>query len=323
MSLMDADPVNPKSLFLYLMGMWGKTGINCFVLITGYFMCKSEITLRKFLKLLLEIEFYKIVIHFSFVVTGYIPFSLKEFLWFLLPIDDITDGFVSCYLVFFLFIPFLNALIHNLDKKQHLLLMFLCLSVYSFWNTLPGVEVGVNDSIWFCILYVTTSYLRLYPVEKDNNTCFWIFMLLLTMGLAMASVLSLAWARQYEISFGAYALVGCPWNTIAFLVSISVFMFFKSLNMAYSKWINVVGGGTFGVLLIHANSDTMRLWLWRDVFDNLGHYATNSIYLHAIFVPIIVFVVCSLIEYVRMKTIERPILDFTYNTIRKYFPNAK
>ena len=37
MSLMDADPLNPKSVFLYLVGMWGKTGINCFVLITGNF----------------------------------------------------------------------------------------------------------------------------------------------------------------------------------------------------------------------------------------------------------------------------------------------
>jgi hypothetical protein len=35
MSLMDADPLNLKSIFLYLVGMWGKTGINCFVLITG------------------------------------------------------------------------------------------------------------------------------------------------------------------------------------------------------------------------------------------------------------------------------------------------
>lgn len=40
-----------KDLFYYLFGMWGKTGINCFVLITGYFMCQSNITLRKFLKL--------------------------------------------------------------------------------------------------------------------------------------------------------------------------------------------------------------------------------------------------------------------------------
>ena len=33
-----------KSIFLLLFGAWGKTGINYFVLITGYFMCKSNIT---------------------------------------------------------------------------------------------------------------------------------------------------------------------------------------------------------------------------------------------------------------------------------------
>ena len=29
--------------------MFGKTGINCFTLLTGYFMVKSNITLKKFL----------------------------------------------------------------------------------------------------------------------------------------------------------------------------------------------------------------------------------------------------------------------------------
>ena len=60
------DPVSAKSIFLLLFGAWGKTGINCFVLITGYFMCKSQITLKKFLKLLLQIMFYKVVINSIF-----------------------------------------------------------------------------------------------------------------------------------------------------------------------------------------------------------------------------------------------------------------
>ena len=58
LDVMHNDPMSGRSLYLYLIGMWGKTGINCFVLITGYFMCKSHITVKKFLKLLLEILFY-------------------------------------------------------------------------------------------------------------------------------------------------------------------------------------------------------------------------------------------------------------------------
>ena len=45
------DPMSFHSQFILLFGAWGKIGINCFVLITGYFMCTRSISLRKFLKL--------------------------------------------------------------------------------------------------------------------------------------------------------------------------------------------------------------------------------------------------------------------------------
>ena len=41
-----------RDIFLLIFGWGGKTGINCFVLITGYFMCTSNITVRKFCKLI-------------------------------------------------------------------------------------------------------------------------------------------------------------------------------------------------------------------------------------------------------------------------------
>lgn len=49
------NPFCAKSNIYYILDMWRWTGIDCFVLITGYFMCKSHITLRKYLKLLLEV----------------------------------------------------------------------------------------------------------------------------------------------------------------------------------------------------------------------------------------------------------------------------
>ena len=52
MGLMEKDPLSMKSIFFYIFGMWGKTGINCFVLITGYFMCKSNIQVSQVQKLM-------------------------------------------------------------------------------------------------------------------------------------------------------------------------------------------------------------------------------------------------------------------------------
>ena len=74
MYIITEEPATSKSLYLWLLGMWGKTGINCFVLITGYFMCRSNITLRKFLKLFLEVIFYNIVVWRIIVATGYEDF---------------------------------------------------------------------------------------------------------------------------------------------------------------------------------------------------------------------------------------------------------
>ena len=59
-----------KLIFFYLSGAWGKTAINCFVMITGYFMCTSRITLKKFIKLIFQIEFYNIIIYKSRLANG-------------------------------------------------------------------------------------------------------------------------------------------------------------------------------------------------------------------------------------------------------------
>ncbi|WP_366946850.1 hypothetical protein [uncultured Bacteroides sp.] len=49
--LYDFSDINGNMLFLQFFGFAGKIGINCFLLITGYFMCQQKVRLVKFLKL--------------------------------------------------------------------------------------------------------------------------------------------------------------------------------------------------------------------------------------------------------------------------------
>ena len=77
---MAISPTAANTLYLWMLGMWGKTGINCFLLITGYFMCKSSITLNKFIKLMLWIYRYKIIIFCIFLTTGYETLSIPRIL---------------------------------------------------------------------------------------------------------------------------------------------------------------------------------------------------------------------------------------------------
>lgn len=302
----NQQPFEAKSLFLYLFGMWGKTGINCFMLITGYFMCKSEITLYKFTKLILQIIFYKIVFTLIFALSGYHNYGVIEIIKDISPFWNITDGFVSCFIIFYLFIPFLNILIKNMSQKRHLLLIILCLGIYTLWDNINiFASVAFNYVSWFSILYLIASYIRLYPIYKKDDYKFWGWATLVSVAIAILIVPLLL-----KIKFFPYMHVSDSNAIFAVIIGICSFMFFKNIPMKHSKTINTIGASTFGILLIHANSDTMRQWLWRDTLDNVGWLNSEHIYLHAIIATVGVFIVCSVIDIIRMKTIEKPLMSF-------------
>mgnify|MGYP004609554575 CR=1 FL=1 len=60
--------------------------------------------------------------------------------------------------------------------------------------------------------------------------------------------------------------------------------------------------------MIHANSMDMHHWLWDSVLKNALYYDSKFIYVHAIGSVIIVFVVCTIIDIIRITLIEKPIL---------------
>lgn len=159
------SPISINSIFVTILGAWGKVGINCFVFITGYFMCTSNITLRKFLKLYLEVVFYNIVIGLLFAILKYKSVTAGLLLSKLIPINSVTEDFISCFLLFYFLIPFLNVFIKSLNKRQHILFISICIFIYSFLGTLWGdsyASYRTNYVTWFCILYFISSYIRLY-----------------------------------------------------------------------------------------------------------------------------------------------------------------
>jgi hypothetical protein len=79
------------------------------------------------------------------------------------------------------------------------------------------------------------------------------------------------------------------------------------MNIKYSKVINAFGAGTFGVLLIHANSNAMRIWLWEETIDVVGHYTMPlwGLILYSIGVVLAIFIICNLIDQLRIVTVEK------------------
>ncbi len=105
---------------------------------------------------------------------------------------------------------------------------------------------------------------------------------------------------------------------LAVATSISAFMYFKDLKMKHHKRINTIAASTFGVLLIHANSDTMRYWLWQKVVDCKGAYYFSHSCLYAIGAALAIFAICIVIDYIRIHTIEKWTFHFIDPYLEKY-----
>ena len=314
---MATNPFAPNSLFFYLFGAWGKTGINCFVMITGYFMCKSHITVKKFLKLLLQIELYTIVIYFIFVITGYQSFSLIGFAKAVIPVRIISDGFIAAYIVFFLFIPFLNVLLRHLNEKMHLRLLLLCLFLYTFLGTMPGFGVTMNYVSWFIVIYFLSSYVRLYPRKIFYRTKLWG-----SLGIISILVSALSVIVFLYLGLSQYGLLADSNKILAIITAFCLFMFFKNVKIPYIKFINMVASASFGVLLIHANSDTMRQWLWKDTLQNAVVFHTAWCYLHFICSVFGIYIICTCIDLIRIYCLEKPFFrwyDKKSSVIYKWF----
>lgn len=303
MSYIDAQStLRFQDYFLLLFGWGGKTGINCFVLITGYFMCTSSVKKVKFLKLLGEIYFYTVILWNIFFFTGYEAFSLKAFLKMLFPFFTVADNFTSCFLLFYLLIPFLNKLVHALTEKEHFMLMAWCIGIYAFLPSFAKANVVFNYITWFSILYVIASYIRLHPKDWFNSTRITGFWAGASLLLSWASVIVLAmFSRIIGKGIGiCYFFVADSNKVLALMTGVSTFLFFKNLKIGYSKVINTIAASTFGVLLIHANSDTMRRWLWVDVCKNVGAYETGNAVVHAVLTVMIVYMLCTIIDIIRI-----------------------
>ncbi len=308
-----------KSIFMLLFGWGGDTGINCFIMITGYFMCKQSITPKKFLKLCLEVMFYNITIYAVFLIFGGAELSIKEIMRAVLPISAVTNSFVPAYLIFYLLIPFLNILIGAMNEKQHIRLVALGLFTYTVLSTMV-LEVVFNYVTWFSVVYMVASYIRLYPKKIFDNGKLWGILAAASLLASWGSVIFMAFvSKTFKIdSLYYYFFVSDTNKPLALITAVCAFMFFKNLDLKYNKVINKIAASCFGVLLIHNNGAVMRQWLWKDFLKNPVVYETGTAVIHALVSVVSVYALCTAADMLRIKFLERPVLNFLSKKEKNY-----
>lgn len=280
-------------------------GVNCFVLISGYFLVNSSFKMKKALHIYLTTLFYSVIFFIAYVIVN--GFSLGNMLSSFLPISMSTYWFITVYLVLYILSPFINLLCNNMTQKQHAALLLILVIVFSVWKcVLPFAETldtrkGYSLT-WFIVLYLTGAYISRYGVQlfKRNwlNLVAYFVIAILSTGVKLSTILL---SNRFPILEKGQNLFYHYDSITVYLGAVFLFVFFSRLNCEGAFWRKTVGfiaPSVFSVYLIHEN------FLWREfLWGTLvrANEMTQSPYfiLHYFASVIIVFCACILIDQLR------------------------
>lgn len=242
------------------------------------------------------------------IFLGYETFSLVSFGKTLFSmIKGVNVGFTATFFLLYILMPFINQLVSNLSKKQYTALLFI---LFFFYTIIPTFFI-INDTFdeigWYITMYLTGGYIRLYLNEIRLTSAKAFCLIIINLILIAVSILCLD-----KLAYNPYHMVINANKLLAVTLASSLFMAFKNLDIGYNKWINKLSSATFGVLLIHANSDAMREFLWRGVLKVTDFYNSDKLIIYAVLSVLAVYIICSLIELFRIRYIERPFLNKIY-----------
>jgi len=283
-----SNEISINRLWQQLSVMHGQFGNDIFVLISGYFLVKSnKIKISKLFGLVSKALFYFAVM-ICFVIFMKNPISKSELLslWW----------FVQIYFVLYLVHPYINVLLNNLSREEYKK-MLLMLGLY--WSLLPMLIIwsfAGSGLIYFIYIYSIGGYFNLHAKDFGNKKFILYGFLFIMLNLSMIIILDLLGLNATRIEERIMGMM----SPVTLLGAMCMFIGFKKIPLKNNKLINLIASATLGVYLLHENI-LMRPFLWLKVFKNFSFQDSPYLIPYSIGVVILVFAACTLIEITRSK----------------------
>lgn len=305
----EITSLSTNAVIMEILSLGGRIGYDCFIIISGYFLIKSEFKINKLLRFIFQVTFYSIGLYLIFLISGKIKFGIKTFANALLPIIYMNYSFATEYVILLFISPYLNKFIYSVERKQ---LQNLIIILFTCWSIIPTIfngDMGFSSVGLFVYLYLIGAYIRIYEVKwmrsfKINVSGLFVMIGCLILSVIIFNVAGIKiptlFSKATHFSEATYVPV--------VLSSIFLFLIFKNIDMKYSKAINVISSATFGVLLIHDN-EYVRNFLWIEVFKNSSMIKSKYFIIYEILVVLSVYIVCTIIEIIRSRLIEQPLFN--------------
>jgi hypothetical protein len=303
----DQTPLLINELFIQTISIFGKMGVNCFILISGYYLVSTKgIAVQKILKIWGEMLFYSLGISIVLWAAGVGTVTPEMIVISLLPVLTDTWWFASCYFIMLILAPFLNRMVHSIDRRMHMELIAVLLLLWSVVFTVTKWAVEGGNLSWFITLYLVAAYLRLYGGRIADSMALNIVIAIVSIAVMELSFIAL----DLTVSGGAKLpycdrvfYVGMR-SLPQFALSLSVFNIFRNIRMEHHPCLNALALTTFGVYLIQEHP-LMKDYLWQGLFRNFEYSHSDMLVLHMLMAVSITYAICAAIDAIRIRTAEK------------------
>lgn len=325
----------------------GKIAVELFVIISGYFLISSKFKIRKLLKLWFEVFCYSVIPVVIYNIIQGKEFTFDSFYKYLYPVSSNIFWFVTSYIQLYLLSPFIVKMIKSIKKDTIKKMLIMITLIFIVMRTIlykPNIfEFG--NIFGFIYFFCIGAYIKLYGIEfleKNRKRNIILLLIILVTYFTMRMVL-IKIIEPMEIPKLGYIidvnLLDYNLNSI-FAISISILSFyiFKNIKLKKHKTINFFASTSLAVYLLHENP-IVRQVIWNQLFSikfvhvtNLNELwtstniinsilATPTVFLgtiigisnekliifHVIMVVIFIYILSTIIEFLRKNIIEEPI----------------
>ena len=293
-------PFSLNGVFAIALSQGARIGVDCFVLITGYFSKNTSINRRKLTNQYIEILTYSILISVAMFLSGLLSVSKESILHTFLPFSSSQYWFATCYLLLMIVAPILRVFVENTSKKIFATILLILTVLWSVFPTILINAPGYSNFVWFVYLYLLGAFFNTYSFSITGKLkwfhgagCLFIIMLL--------TVITYYFGK--DIPFfkeNSIYLFGEMNKMPALICAVALFFGFLNSKVKIHRFTKIVATCVFGVYLFHDNP-YIRDFIWNKIFCNSQNI--NQPY----FIPmlllsiLIVFSVGIVIEFLRQK----------------------
>lgn len=284
-----SEAILPSFLKILLMSI-AVGGVDIFVLISGWFgIHPSKKGLAKYVYQVCFLLWLLLAFFFFYDRDSITLTTVKASFW-------LYSGywFLMAYLGLYLLSPILNAFIQSASKRQFQLVL-VCLYIfqcYFCWLTGNLDYYGGYSIMFFCLLYLTARYARLYPIKILDARSHYFY---------CASILFIAVVVILSEYFTGTALRMLRYdNPLVIFASLSLLTTIYKFQFS-SRIVNWIAESCFAVYIIHFNPLVFPYFtkgILKIYGETDGLYAIISVFLYLC----TVFLCCVFIDRIRIIT---------------------